>query len=85
MLESFSDLFRVQAESTLKEQISKQNEEFTNLTAFHPENLNRTLGRLLLEPEEKKYPTLLGIFESFYKESRDWMHSLKTKTEQLTT
>jgi len=51
LLESFRDLFRVQAESNLKEELSKQQAAFTELTAFNPESLNRALGRLLLEPE----------------------------------
>jgi hypothetical protein len=49
------------------------------------ENLSRRLGRVLLEPEERRFGELLGIFESYYVETQDRSRCLKAKVDQLTT
>jgi hypothetical protein len=50
LLESFSELFRVGVDSELREQMQREQDSFTNLTACNNENLSRRLGRVLLEP-----------------------------------
>jgi hypothetical protein len=50
LLESFSDLFKVTIDTNLKSDVLAEQENFDNLSRYNNDNLNRRLGRVLLEP-----------------------------------
>jgi FtsZ-binding cell division protein ZapB len=85
LLESFSALFRLDAGDTLKEELAKETVGIGELSVSSGEELSRKLGRMLLEPEGKRYGALLGVFEEYYRESTERSRALRDKVEQLTT
>lgn len=84
LLEEFSNLFKIGSNSSLTVDVQGQAEAFNALTLESGEDMGRQLGRILLAPEEQRFSQLLGVFESYYRESVERRRELRGKIEWLT-
>jgi hypothetical protein len=48
------------------------------------EEMGRQLGRILLAPEEQRFSRLLGVFDSYYRQTVERSRLLREKIEGLT-
>jgi hypothetical protein len=45
------------------------------------EDMGQRLGRMLLEPEDKRYGMLLEIFEDYYRQGKERKEALRMRVE----
>lgn len=66
-------------------ELAKEAPRIGELSVGNGEELSRKLGRMLLEPEGKRYGVLLGVFEEYYRDTTQRNQTLRDRVEHLTT